>query len=164
VVVELCCGAAALGLAIATELPGIELHAADVEPAALACARVNLAGLGEVHGGDLYSALPQRLRGRVDVLVANAPYVPTSAIALMPPEARLHEPQIALDGGADGLDVQRRIAAEAADWLAPSGRLIVETSLDQAEASAAILAIAGFEPEVIHDEDLDATAVIGSRR
>ena len=63
--------------------------------------------------GDLYDALPAGLRGPVDVLVANAPYVPTDAIATMPPEARDHEPRVALDGGADGLDVQRRIIAEA---------------------------------------------------
>ena len=64
------------------------------------------------------------LRGRVAVLAANVPYVPTDEIALLPPEARLHEPRVALDGGADGLDVLRRVAAAAAEWLAPGGHLL----------------------------------------
>ena len=72
--------------------------------------------------------------GRVDLLLANAPYVPTDSIALMPPEARLYEPRVALDGGSDGLDVHRRIIAGATRWLAPHGRLLVETSRNQAPA------------------------------
>ncbi|MEH3077777.1 MAG: hypothetical protein PGN11_14105 [Quadrisphaera sp.] len=71
--------------------------------------------------GDLYAALPAQLRGRVDLLLVNAPYVPTDSVALMPPEARDHEPLTALDGGSDGLDVHRRVAAGAREWLAPGG-------------------------------------------
>ena len=67
---------------------------------------------------------PASLHGRVDVLVANAPYVPTDAIALLPAEARVHEPRVALDGGPDGLDVQRRVIDEAPPWLAPRGHLL----------------------------------------
>ena len=110
------------------------MHAADVDPAAVACARRNLP---PVYQGDLYAALPERLRGRVDLLVVNAPYVPTAAIATMPPEARDHEPRVALDGGADGLDVQRRVAADAPAWLRPGGALLIETGADQAPRTAA---------------------------
>ena len=78
----------------------------------MACARRNLPGR-PVHAGDLFDALPPAPGGRIDVLVANVPYVPTDAIALMPPEARLHEPAVALDGGGDGLDVARRVLAGA---------------------------------------------------
>ncbi len=117
VVLDLCCGTGAIGVAIADRLgPGVELHAADVEPAAVHCARRTVEPRGQVHEGDLYDALPDALRGRVTVLAVNAPYVPTEAIALMPPEARLYEPAVTLDGGADGLDVQRRVAEGA-----PSG-------------------------------------------
>ena len=63
--------------------------------------------------------------GASHVVVANAPYVPTDAIAVMPPEARDHEPSVALDGGAEGLDVQRRVAAAAPRWLAPGGSLLI---------------------------------------
>ena len=105
----------------------VELHAADLDPDAVACARQNVT-MGEVHEGDLYDALPVGLRGRVDLLAVNAPYVPTDEIPLMPPEARLHEHHVALDGGADGLDLHRRVAAGAPDWLRPGGTLLIETS------------------------------------
>ena len=113
----------------------------------------------DVYQGDLYAALPDRLRGRVDLLVVNAPYVPTDAIATMPPEARDHEPRVALDGGADGLDVQRRVAADAPAWLRPGGALLIETGADQAPHTAAVFAAAGLVPHVEYAED--ATVVIG---
>src|SRR4051794_17442032 len=89
VVVDLCCGSGAVATALAVELPGAEVHAADVDPAAVRCARRNLEPRGGyVHEGDLAGPLPVDLRGRVDLLLANAPYVPTAEVPLMPPEAR----------------------------------------------------------------------------
>jgi release factor glutamine methyltransferase len=99
----------------------------------------------------------------VDVLVVNAPYVPSDAVQLMPPEARLHEPRVALDGGADGLDVHRRVAALAPRWLAPGGHLLIETSERQAPHTAAAVAAAGLAPRVVHSAELDATVVAGRR-
>lgn len=163
-VVDLCCGTAAVGLAVAAAVGPITLVAADIEPAAVACARRNVGDGGRVFAGDLFAALPDELRRQVDVLVVNAPYVPTDAIRLMPPEARDHEPWITLDGGPDGLDVQRRVVAGAADWLAPDGHLLIETGAAQAPTTAAVLARHGFEPTVTHDDDLEATVVIGFRR
>jgi release factor glutamine methyltransferase len=165
VVLDLCCGCGALGTALGTGLPGIEVHAADVDPAAVACARRNLARVGgHVHRGDLFAPVPPTLRGRVDVLVANVPYVPTAAIALMPPEARDHEPRLALDGGPDGLDVARRVIADAPDWLAPGGSLLFETSEDQAPAAVATVAAAGLAARLVTDDDRGATVVIGVSR
>jgi release factor glutamine methyltransferase len=167
VVVELCCGSGAVGAAILAAVGAsaaeLEVHAADVDPGATACARENLGGRGQVHTGDLYDALPSRLRGRVDLLVANAPYVPTSEIPLMPPEAREHEPSVALDGGPDGLDVQRRIIGRAPEWLAPGRHLIVETSRHQTAGTVAACEAAGLVPRMVTDDDLDATAVVGHR-
>jgi release factor glutamine methyltransferase len=163
VVVDLCCGSGALGLAVAARVPGIELHAADLEPRAVACARDNLAGVGAVYEGDLYAALPAILRGRVGVLLANVPYVPTGHLPLMPAEARLYEPELALDGGADGLAVFRRVAAEAPAWLAPGGVVLSECADAQVEAATAALVAAGLTAEVVTDGDLDATAVVGRR-
>lgn len=158
VVLDLCCGSGAVGAAVAALLPAVELHASDVEPAAVRCARRNVAAVGgSVYEGDLFAALPPSLRGRVDVLVANVPYVPTSAIALLPPEAREHEPRRALDGGEDGLDVLRRVAAEAPSWLGPGGVLLTETSEPQAPAAAATLSAAGLTPGVRTSE---GTAVV----
>jgi release factor glutamine methyltransferase len=143
-------------------LGGAELHAADLDPAAVACARRNVepAG-GHVYAGDLFTALPDSLRGRAGVLICNAPYVPTTEIAFMPAEARDHEALMALDGGADGLAILRRAAAEAGAWLAPGGVLLVETSERQATAMAAVMTAAGLTAQVHEDDESGATVVTG---
>jgi release factor glutamine methyltransferase len=162
VVVDLCCGTGAVAAAVAATVPAAELHAADIDPDAVRCARRNVPG-GQVYEGDLYDPLPPPLRGRVDVLVANAPYVPTEAIGLLPPEARLHEPRVALDGGADGLDVLRRVIAGAGGWLSPGGHLLVETSEAQAPLLLGAAGFAGLRPRVARDKALGATIVIARR-
>jgi release factor glutamine methyltransferase len=163
VVLDLCCGSGAIGVAVVAALGSAELHAADLEPTAAACARANVAAVGgQVYQGDLYGPLPGTLRGRVDVLVVNAPYVPTAEIALLPSEARLHEPTVALDGGTDGVAIHRRVAAEAAAWLGPGGRLLIETSERQAALTAAAVTAGGLVPAVVSDDDLAATVVVGS--
>lgn len=162
VVVELCCGAGAIGAAVGAARPATVVHAVDVDPVAVGCARTNLAPCGgSVYLGDLYDALPCELRGRVDVIVANAPYVPSDQIALMPAEARLHEPRAALDGGPDGLDVQRRIAAGAREWLAPGGIVVIETSRGQADGTEKLLRHNGFTTHAACNADLAATAAVG---
>jgi release factor glutamine methyltransferase len=173
VIADLCCGTGALGLAVAAETGAaqpahrpadrpVRLHAADLDPAAVACARRNVepAG-GRVYAGDLFAALPGSLGGRVDVLVCNAPYVPSSEIAFLPAEAREHEALLALDGGADGLAVLQRAAAGAPDWLAPRGVLLVETSEEQAPSMAATMNAAGLTPLVHQDDESGATVVTG---
>ncbi len=162
VVVDLCSGTGSVARALAAALGRVELHAGDVDPAAVACARTNLAGLGRVHHGDLDQPLPASLAGRVDLLVANAPYVPTGSFHLLPPEARLHEPRVALDGGADGLAVQRRVVEVAPRWLRPGGHLLIETSRPQAPALVASVAGQGFSARVAHSEEYGATVVIGT--
>lgn len=162
VVVDLCCGSGAVGAALAAALDVAELHAADVDPAAVRCARRNL-GPDRVHEGDLYRALPADLRGRVDVLAVNAPYVPTDAIGMMPPEARDHEPLVALDGGADGLDVLRRVALGAPDWLAPGGHLLFETNGRQVPRIVDVVAEAGLTPGVVESDEWHTTVITGTR-
>jgi release factor glutamine methyltransferase len=182
VVIDLCCGTGALGLAVATgtrvadrggarwipveavgsDAVGASLHAADLDPAAVACARRNVepAG-GRVYFGDLFDALPETLRGQADVLICNAPYVPSAEIAFLPSEARDHEPLVALDGGIDGLAVLRRAAAAAPEWLAHGGVLLVETSDRQAPAMAAAMARSGLTPAVQSHAESGATVVTG---
>jgi release factor glutamine methyltransferase len=162
VVVDLCCGSGALGAALVARRAPIELHAADLDPAAVRCARRNVDGL--VYQGDLFEALPAQLRGRVNVLVANVPYVPRDEVELMPTEARVHENRMALDGGADGLDVLRRVVAAAPQWLAPRGHLLIETSERQASP-----AVHAFEDNcltafVATDDEREATVIVGERR
>jgi release factor glutamine methyltransferase len=163
VVVDMCCGSGAVGAAVSRARPGIDLHAADVEPAAVECARRNLAEIGaQVYHGDMYQALPSTLRSRVDVLVANVPYVPTADIELLPREARDHEPRVSLDGGGDGLDVARRLVGGALDWLAPGGHLLVETSDRQARAALGLVSASGLTARIAVNEELEATVVIGT--
>ena len=167
VVADVCCGAGAIGIAVATVTERAQLHAADIDPAAVGCARRNvttfLGSRGYVYQGDLYEPLPRGLRGRVAVLVANVPYVPTSEISLLPAEARAHEPLTALDGGPDGLDVLRRVAAGAPGWLAPGGHLLIETSERQAAAAWAAFTAAELATRVASSADLGATVVIGAK-
>jgi release factor glutamine methyltransferase len=164
IVVDLACGSGAVGMAVATWVGGVALFAVDIEPAAVACAQRNLRPLGgKVYAGDLYAGLPARLRGSVDVLVANVPYVPTEDVDLLPREARVHEPRVALDGGPDGLDIVRRVTEAAPDWLAEGGHLLVETSADQADTAIQTLRTAGLMTTVASDADLAATVVIGRR-
>jgi release factor glutamine methyltransferase len=164
VVLDMCCGSGALGSAVAAILGQVELHAADIDPGELAFARRNVAAAGgQVYEGDLFAPLPGGLRGRVGILIANVPYVPTREIALLPAEARVHEPRVALDGGQDGLDVLRRVAAAAPRWLAPGGHLLSEASEWQAPIVAQTFALSGLVPRVARSEERDATAVIGTR-
>lgn len=163
VVLDLCCGSGAIGAAMASLLGEVQLYASDIDPVAVECARGNLLPLGgQVFEGDLFAPLPLELQGRVGILVANTPYVPTEAIPLMPPEARLHEARMALDGGSDGLDIQRRVASEASRWLAPGGHLLVETSQRQAPLTAELFATSGLNPWVAASDELDSTIVIGT--
>ncbi|MGO9083432.1 MAG: putative protein N(5)-glutamine methyltransferase [Streptosporangiaceae bacterium] len=163
IVVDLCCGTGAIGVALAAALGEVELHACDVDPAAVRCARHNAGPAGQVHQGDLFAALPAALAGHIDLLAANVPYVPAGEVALLPPESRLHEPRQAVDGGPDGLDLARRVAAGAADWLAPGGSLLIEASERQVAAATGIFAAAGLRPQVARSVELAATVVIGTR-
>ncbi|MCM0621502.1 putative protein N(5)-glutamine methyltransferase [Nocardioides bruguierae] len=166
VLLDLCCGTGALARLVLALLERgghpapAQVHAADLDPLATACAAANLPG-AQVHTGDLLDALPETLRGHVDALVVNAPYVPTDALADLPPEAREHEPRHALDGGADGLDLHRRVAAHAAEWLAPEGLLVLECAPGQQATAVRALEQGGLTATLLTDEELGATGVAG---
>lgn len=161
VFVEMCCGAAAVAAAVSDRVPTAQIVACDIDPFATACARRNLAS-AQVFTGDLFDALPDTLRGRVDVIAANAPYVPTDAIATMPREARQYEPVATLDGGQDGLDIARRIVAGAPEWLGPGGHLLIETSTRQAETLCAAMAQGGFDARTVTDEENGGTVAVAT--
>ncbi|QPP05046.1 putative protein N(5)-glutamine methyltransferase [Streptomyces bathyalis] len=172
-VLDLCCGSGALGVALAAAVArsgqepcgGVELHAADIDPAAVRCARHNVAAVGgSVHEGDLYEGLPPELRGRIEVLIANVPYVPTDSLSLLPSEARVHELRAALDGGRDGLDMLRRVAASAPEWLAPGGHLLMETTEAQVEAATEAVEGSGLTVRVDRCEELGATVLTGTKQ
>jgi len=162
-VVDLCCGAGAVSVALLARVGALDLVASDIDPDAVEVAAENIGDRGIVVAGDLFAPLPDRFRGVVDVIAVNAPYVPTAAIATMPAEAREHEHRVALDGGQDGLDLHRRIAVGAGEWVRPGGAVVIEVSDVQADASADAFADAGFVVAVESDDEVDGTCVVAVR-
>jgi release factor glutamine methyltransferase len=165
VAVDLCTGSGAIACFLAAEVPGARVLATELDPGALAWARPNAERYGvELLAGDLDGPLPPELAGRLDVLCANVPYVPSGAIATMPTDVRDHEPRLALDGGPDGLDVLRRLVARAGHWLAPGGRLFCEIGEDQAETATALLTAAGLAEVAVHPDLVGRDRIVeGSR-
>ena len=158
-VLDMCCGTGAIGLIATRNLRDVALHAVDCDPVAIECAKENLSG-ASVYLGDLFGPLPLILKGRVDVIVAVTPYVPTAELAFLHREARLYEPATTHDGGPDGLALTGRILAEARDWLAPDGVVLLEVSDAQAPAAIDLAGRGGLTAYVDRDEDSDATVVI----
>jgi release factor glutamine methyltransferase len=150
VVVDLGTGSGAIALAVAVEVPGARVWATDVSADALAVARANLAGLGsrvatrvQLRQGSWFGALPDGLRGSVDLIVSNPPYVAEDED--LPLEVALWEPEAALRAGPTGLEALVEIVAEAPRWLRRPGRLVVEIAPHQAAAAEAMADQAGFD-------------------
>ena len=140
IALDLCCGSGALAVSMSLEVPGAQVHAADLSPDALAVTAKNAELLGAsvtLHQGDLFAAVPEIA---FDVIVSNPPYIPRNDIPGLDHSVRDYEPHMALDGGADGLDFYRRIASDAPKFLRPGGVLLLEVGFDQAEAVMALLA------------------------
>jgi release factor glutamine methyltransferase len=141
IAVDLATGSGAVAAVVHHARPDAHVVATELDPTAAACARAN--GI-TVFEGDLDEPLPATYQGRVDVLTANVPYVPTEAMRLLPRDVQEREPRLALDGGADGLDLVRRVLALAPRWLTPSrGRVLVEIGPDQAK----------HFPDLVHHTD-----------
>ena len=154
VVVDLATGSGAIAKAIAAEVPGARVHAVELDPAAHAWAERNLAGTGvELRHGDLADAFDD-LAGSVDVVTCNPPYIPLTAWETVAPEARDHDPHLALFAGDDGLDAIRVVARRAARLLKPGGRVGVEHADLQGESAPAVFAAAGDWRDIRDHEDL----------
>jgi release factor glutamine methyltransferase len=139
IVVDLGCGAGALAASLAVLLPSAEVHGVELDQVALACARRT--GGFTAHPGSWWSGLPADLSGRVDLAVAYLPHVPTSRLDHIHPDFRAHEPDLAVNGGPDGLDPLRAVLADADSWLAREGVFLTLLSVDQA-ASATLEVVA----------------------
>lgn len=139
-VLELCCGSGCIAATLARHCPGAQVMATDISPDALGVARRNIArhGLEKTVSfgvGDLFAPVEERAMERqFDLIVSNPPYIPTEGIPAMGRQVAEHEPHLALDGGQDGLDLHRRILADAPRFLAPGGRLFLEHEWDQGAA------------------------------
>lgn len=154
-VVDVGTGSGAIALAVAAERPGARVWGTEISPRALAWARLNREEMGAANvilvQGDMFSPLPDGLRGRVDLVVANPPYLPESMVATMPSDVRDHEPRLATVSGTTGLEVPARVALEAAGWLRPGGWLVMETWPGQAARLRALLAGRYEAVEVLPD-------------
>jgi release factor glutamine methyltransferase len=156
---DLCAGSGAIACALAARRPDWTVWAVERARLAAACARSNvrrlaLAGRVRVLEGDLFGPLSGRVpAGRVDLAVANPPYLAAPILPRLPVEVRDWEPRGALDGGADGLDVIRRLLAGAPDWLRPGGALLVEIGEEHGVAARALAAADGRYAEVIVHRD-----------
>jgi release factor glutamine methyltransferase len=146
-VIDLGTGSGCIACAVAAEHPGARVVAVDVSPDAVQLARDNVARLGlagrvTVEKSDLFSALTPM---HAELVVSNPPYLPSGVIDSLPPEVSRHDPRLALDGGADGLDVVRRLVDDAPRWLAPGGWLVLETAGgDQVPDVVARMGAGGF--------------------
>jgi release factor glutamine methyltransferase len=143
-VIDLCTGSGCVGLSVAHERSDVRVWASDLDPLAVEVAAQNARRLGLTDrftpvGGDLFAPLPSELKGLVDVVAANPPYVSTAELASLPDEVRDYEPRSALDGGSDGLAIVRRVARDAVEWLRPGGRLALECDERGARAAARLL-------------------------
>lgn len=156
IVVEPCTGGGAIALSLAHEVAGARVLAVDLDRAAVALARENLARSRATHGlapgatceilvGDLLGPVPIELRGRVDVIVANPPYLTAAELAACPPEVREHDPQLALVSGDDGHATTDRLLSTARQWLRPGGVVVLEVAETRAAEVAARAARVGYE-------------------
>jgi release factor glutamine methyltransferase len=153
-VVDLCTGSGAIALSIATEVPEAEVHAVELSEDALAWAERNLAGHGvDLRQGDLADAFAD-LGGEVDVVVCNPPYIPLDAYETVAPEARDHDPHLALFSGEDGLTAIRVLETTAARLLRPGGVVGAEHADLQGESAPAVFSGAGRWREVRDHADL----------
>jgi release factor glutamine methyltransferase len=173
VLIEPCCGTGAIALAVASEIAGAEVFAADVDPEAVALAAANrdrLSAAGELHSdvvianGHLLDAFAESHRGHVDVIVANPPYLPSADAVTLPPEVGAHDPAAALFGGPAGHEVVDVLIALAPTWLAPGGHLLLELDVRRGEEACERAREAGLVDVALRRDLTGAARFLAARR
>ncbi|MBU8871044.1 MAG: peptide chain release factor N(5)-glutamine methyltransferase [Gemmatimonadales bacterium] len=168
VAVEIGCGTGVVGISLAMDLPRLTLHATDINPKAIELTRHNAHALGvearvHVHHGSRFDPLPDHLKGEVDILVSNPPYIRCGDIEGLSEEVKGHDPHTALDGGQDGLDFYHALAAALKCWLRPGGYVAVEIGCDQGAEVQDIFSGVGAEDIVVIKDYSDRDRVVTAR-
>lgn len=170
VVADLGTGSGALALALAHELPDAEIWATDVDEQALAVARANIAGAGNlgsrvrVAAGEWFDALPESLRGHLRLIVSNPPYIADSEADSLPAEVREYEPHGALFCGPTGLEAQTELIRGAAEWLEPTGVLVCEIAPHQSDHVVELARRAGFATTAVRPDLAGRDRALVARR
>jgi release factor glutamine methyltransferase len=162
---DLCCGSGCVGLAVARHTPGLHVTLADISEGALRVARRNVRRVG-LGGNCTVAAADARNAegfGQFDMIVCNPPYIPTGDLAGLDPSVRDYEPVLALDGGADGLELIRVIIGRWRAALTPGGRLLLEVGAGQAETVRGLLREQGYEDLEVHTDTGGIDRVVGGR-
>lgn len=174
IAVEPCTGTGAVALALAAEVPGVRVVACDASPDAVALAGENLARIAsagklaegaqvEIHEGDLLAEVPAELRGSVDLVVANPPYLRPDELVQCEPEVRDHDPRAALVAGPHGNEVIDRLIDEARAWLRDGGSLMFELADVRIDAAVARASEAGYVDVVVHDDLTGRERIVSAR-
>jgi release factor glutamine methyltransferase len=167
VAVDLATGAGPVALAIANEVRGAQVFGTDLSTSAVTLARANARKLrlkAKFVRGDLFSSLPKRIMGRVDVITFHPPYLGRGELRELPTEIRKFEPAMALtDRSPRGMGLIERTATEASQWLKPGGWLLIEISPDRSRKVAAVLRRYGFRDIAITKEGLEVSRVVTGR-
>ncbi|MGH2769878.1 MAG: peptide chain release factor N(5)-glutamine methyltransferase, partial [Actinomycetota bacterium] len=165
-VVDLGAGSGAIALAVATERPDAQVWAIEISPEAAAWARRNVERVAParvtVLEGDLFQPLPDGLRGRLDLVVTNPPYLSNADLERVAPDVADHEPRVATVAGRSGLEIAKRVAVESLEWLHPGGWLVMETHPGQAGRLASLLG-AGYVEVSLHEDLAGALRVAEGR-
>lgn len=149
---DLGCGVGPMAALLAHRHPSWHVLASELDEPALGWANRNALTFGfAVYAGSWWSALPDEVRGRLDLVLAHLPYVPTDEVTLLPHDFRDHEPPLSVDGGGDGLDPLRAVTADASGWLTPDGVLLTQVSHAQRPTAALVAARAGLVTETVDD-------------
>jgi release factor glutamine methyltransferase len=161
VALDVCTGSGAIAVVLRAERPGATILATELDDRAVECARTN--GV-DVYAGDLFAPLPSAFEGRVDVIVAVVPYVPTSSLPLLPRDTLEFETTLSYDGGDEGVDVLRRVVRESGRFLRPGGALLLEVGGDEADVLRDDLEANEYRDVVIlRDDDGDVRALEATR-
>jgi len=168
VAVEIGCGTGIIGISLALDVPRLNVYATDVNPAAIQLTKHNAHTLGadpRVHvlQGNRFDPLPDHLKGQVDLVVSNPPYIRAADIPGLAIEVSGHDPAEALDGGKDGLVFYRALASKLSDWLRPGGHVAVEIGDDQGQDVEDIFSASGLEEIRVIRDYADRDRVVTAR-